>query len=139
MTKSVLILCTGNSCRSQMAEGFWNELGEGRWEAVSAGSNPAGFVHPFAIKVMKETGIDLSHSRSKSLNEFKDDKFDLVITVCDIAKESCPIFPGAKETLHWPFDDPADATGSQEEQMTVFRTVRDQIREQIAGYLAEQN
>lgn len=79
MPKSVLILCTGNSCRSQIAEGFWNQLGEGLWEAVSAGSNPAGYVHPLAIEVMKETGIDLSDSRSKSLNEFGQDQFDLVV------------------------------------------------------------
>jgi arsenate reductase len=134
----VLILCTGNSCRSQMAEGFWNDLGKGRWQAVSAGSNPAGYVHPLAIEVMKEAGIDLGDSRSKHLNEFGEDPFDLVITVCDSAKESCPVLPGAKKMQHWPFEDPAHATGTEDEKLAVFRKVRDQIRERIAGFLAEQ-
>lgn len=137
MNKRVLILCTGNSCRSQMAEAFWNDLGKGQWVAVSAGSNPAGYVHPLAIEVMKETGIDLSDSRSKHLDEFGQEPFDLVVTVCDNAKESCPVFPGANEMQHWPFEDPAHAIGTDEEKLAVFRKVRDQIRERIASHLQE--
>ncbi len=135
MTKRVLILCTGNSCRSQMAEGFWNALGRGEWRADSAGSNPAGYVHPLAVEVMRDTGIDLSEARSKHLDEFSENEFDLVITVCDSARESCPHFPGAKEMLHWPFEDPAHAEGTDAEKRKVFKKVRDQIREKIATYL----
>lgn len=120
-----------------MAEAVWNELGKGEWEAVSAGSNPAGYVHPLAVEVMAESGVDLSQHRSKHLNEFQNEPFDLVITVCDSARESCPVFPGAKETLHWPFEDPAYATGTDDEIKQVFRNVRDQIRQRIGGYLAE--
>lgn len=133
--KRVLILCTGNSCRSQMAESLWEKLGNGEWTAYSAGSNPAGYVHPLAVQVMGESGIDLSGHRSKHLNEFQDQPFDLVVTVCDSARESCPVFPGAKETLHWPFEDPAHAAGTDDEKTKVFRNVRDQIRQKIAGYL----
>lgn len=133
--KRVLILCTGNSCRSQMAEALWNDLGGGAWQADSAGSKPAGYVHPLAVKAVSELDLDLTEGRSKSLTEFEGQAFDLAITVCDNAHEACPVFPGAKETLHWPFDDPADATGSDEEQMVVFRRVRDEIRTKIAGYL----
>lgn len=135
MTQRVLILCTGNSCRSQMAEGFWNALGEGRWQAVSAGSNPAGYVHPLAIQVMKEAGIDLSDARSKHLDDFGEDEFDLVITVCDSAKESCPVFPGARRMEHWPFEDPAEAVGTEQQKLATFRSVRDQIRRRIAAFL----
>lgn len=136
MAKRVLILCTGNSCRSQMAEELWNMLGNGEWEAHSAGSKPAGYVHPLAIRAMAELDVDLSAHRSKSLDEFVDQPFDLVVTVCDNARESCPVFPGAAQTLHWPFDDPADATGSDDEKMTTFRRVRDEIREKIRSFLA---
>lgn len=133
--KRVLILCTGNSCRSQMAEALWNELGKGRWEAVSAGSNPAGYVHPLAIRAMDEAGIDVAEHRSKHLDEFRREPFDLVVTVCDSAREACPVFPGAKQILHWPFEDPAEATGTDEEKLPVFRSVRDQIQARIADYL----
>ncbi len=133
--KKVLILCTGNSCRSQMAEALWESLGGGAWRAESAGSKPSGYVHPLAIRAMQEIDIDISANESKSLAQFEREDFDLVVTVCDNAQEACPVFPGAKETLHWPFDDPADATGSDEEQMPVFRRVRDEIREKIAAYL----
>ena len=133
--KRVLILCTGNSCRSQMAEDLWELLGEGKWESESAGSKPSGYVHPLAIEAMKELGRDLSSHQSKSLDQFQDQAFDLVVTVCDNAKEACPVFPGAKQTLHWPFDDPADATGSDEEKMVMFRRVRDEIKEKIQNYL----
>jgi len=135
--KRVLILCTGNSCRSQMAEGLWNELGRGVWTAESAGSKPSGYVHPLAIEAMREIGLEIAVGRSKSLAEFRDQSFELVITVCDHAKESCPVFPGAKQLLHWPFEDPADATGTDAERLVQFRRVRDQIRERIAAWLRE--
>lgn len=131
----VLILCTGNSCRSQMAEAIWESIGKGHWNSDSAGSRPSGFVHPLAIRAMQELDIDISTNQSKSLDQFREDAFDLVVTVCDNAKESCPVFPGAKKTLHWPFDDPADATGTEEEQMTTFRRVRDEIKTKIQTYL----
>lgn len=136
MTKRVLILCTGNSCRSQMAEFLWNHLGEGDWVAESAGSNPAGYVHPLAIAVMKELGQDLSNAISKHVNQFLDQPIDLVVTVCDGAKESCPTLPRVAEAFHWPFFDPADAAGSEQEQIQVFREVRDEIRARIEDYLA---
>jgi len=136
MTKRVLILCTGNSCRSQMAEFIWNHLGEGDWVAESAGSNPAGYVHPLAIAVMKELDQDLSNATSKHVDQFLDQPIDLVVTVCDGAKESCPTLPRVAEAFHWPFFDPADAEGSEEEQMQVFREVRDEIRTRIEHYLA---
>lgn len=133
----VLILCTGNSCRSQMAEVLWNHLGKGHWQAESAGSKPAGYVHPLAVKVVSEMDLDLSQGRSKSIDEFAGQSIDLVVTVCDSARESCPVFPGARQMLHWPFEDPAHATGSEEEQLKVFRKVRDQIHARIKSYLAE--
>lgn len=132
----VLILCTGNSCRSQMAEALWEKLSEGAWEAESAGSKPSGYVHPLAIRAMQEEGIDIGSAKSKSLESFVDQSFDLVVTVCDNAQESCPTFPGAREMLHWPFDDPADATGDDDQKMAVFRRVRDQIRGRIQEYLS---
>lgn len=133
--KRALILCTGNSCRSQMAEYLWNELGQGEWEAVSAGSNPAGYVHPLAIEAMREIGIHLTDAQSKHLDQFVEQPFDLVVTVCDNAKESCPVFPGAMKMLHWPFRDPAHAIGTDEEKMAVFRTIRDEIRDRITMFL----
>ena len=133
--KRVLILCTGNSCRSQMAEALWTSLGKGKWEAASAGSKPSGYVHPLAIRAMKELDIDISMNTSKSLVQYQNQPFDLVVTVCDNAKESCPIFIGAKETVHWPFDDPADATGTDDEKMIVFRRVRDEIRARIGEFI----
>jgi arsenate reductase len=108
-----------------MAETLWETLGDGEWESESAGSKPSGYVHPLAIRAMQELDIDISQNTSKSLEQFRDQNFDLLVTVCDNAKELCPVFPGAKETLHWPFDDPADATGSVDEKMFVFRRVRD--------------
>ena len=133
--QSVLILCTGNSCRSQMAEAIWNKFGQGEWKASSAGSQPSGTVHPLAIEVMRELGIDLSSHHSKSVDDFKHEKFDLVVTVCDNARDACPVFAGAKETLHWPFSDPAEATGTDEEVTSVFRRVRDEIQNRIQSYL----
>ncbi|MFH1304542.1 MAG: arsenate reductase ArsC [Planctomycetota bacterium] len=133
--KRVLVLCTGNSCRSQMAEELWEVLGDGEWEAESAGSKPSGYVHPLAIEAMRELDIDLSENTSKHLDQFTDQDFDLVVTVCDNAKESCPVFTGATQTFHWPFDDPADATGTDDEKMKTFRRVRDEIKEKIESYL----
>ncbi|MGQ9606584.1 MAG: arsenate reductase ArsC [Thermogutta sp.] len=135
MAKTVLILCTGNSCRSQMAEALWNDLAGGTWQAVSAGSRPAGYVHPLAVQVLSELGLDLSRNRSKHVDEFRDRPFDLVVTVCDNARESCPTFPGASRIEHWPFPDPAEAEGTQEQRLAVFRAVRDAIRDRIRAFL----
>lgn len=137
MTKRALILCTGNSCRSQMAEALWESLGSGEWQSESAGSKPSGYVHPLAIRAMQELDIDISTYTSKSLDQFQNEPFDLVITVCDNAKEACPVFPSVRQTLHWPFDDPADATGTEDEQMVFFRRVRDEIKHRIESYLQD--
>jgi len=118
-----------------MAEALWESLSKGNWQSESAGSKPSGYVHPLAIQAMQELGIDISANESKSLDQFRNESFDLVVTVCDNAKESCPFFPGAKQTLHWPFDDPADATGTDDEKMVVFRRVRDEIKDRIQAYL----
>lgn len=131
----VLILCTGNSCRSQMAEALWKELGQGQWQAESAGSRPAGYVHPLAIRTMSEIGLDISQNTSKSLQLFLSEAFDVVVTVCDHARDSCPVFDSAKQMLHWPFDDPVHAPGSEQQQLLEFRRVRDQIKEKISEYL----
>ncbi|MDZ4686589.1 MAG: arsenate reductase ArsC [Planctomycetaceae bacterium] len=139
MTKRVLILCTGNSCRSQMAEALWQSLGAGAWQAHSAGSKPTGKVHPLAVRVMKEIGIDIANFRSKSVAEFGAQPFDVAITVCDNAREACPIYPTAKSYLHWPFDDPADAAGTETEQLMVFRRVRDEIGTKIRNWLQSLN
>lgn len=122
----VLFLCTGNSCRSQMAEGFLRHFYGDKYEAHSAGVKPS-VVNPYAIKVMAEKGVDISNQRSKSVDEYKGQSFDKVITVCDNAKESCPVFPGKVEHIHWSFIDPAEATGTEDEKLKVFRDVRDQI------------
>lgn len=133
--KRVLILCTGNSCRSQMAEFLWRELGRGQWETFSAGSRPSGYVHPLAIRAMAEVGIDITSGASKSVDLYRDERFDIAVTVCDNARDACPFFPGASQLLHWPFDDPADATGTDEEQIQVFRRVRDEIAGKIKSFL----
>ena len=133
----VLILCTGNSCRSQMAEGLWNAMAEGEWQCVSAGSRPAGYVHPQDIQVMQERGIDLSGNVSKHLDEFSGESFEYAITVCDHADQSCPVIDNAERRLHWPFPDPADATGSEEEKAVVFREVRDSIEGRIREFIEQ--
>jgi arsenate reductase len=133
----VLFLCTGNSCRSQMAEGLLRQLGAGRFEAASAGTRPAG-LNPDAVAAMRELGIDISGQASKHVDSLAGESFQHVITVCDNAKETCPVFPAAVNTLHWSFDDPAAATGSEEERMAVFRRVRDEIRQRIGRFLFEQ-
>ena len=137
MTRSrVLFLCTGNSARSQMAEGLLRHLAGNRFEVASAGTQPAG-VHPVTVEVMREIGVDVSHHRSKSVDEFRNRPFDCVITVCDAAKENCPVFPGAGSMLHWSFDDPAAAQDSQKERLAVFRRVRDEIAARIRKLIAE--
>lgn len=134
MKKEILILCTGNSCRSQMAEGFIKSFSE-ELNVYSAGTNPSGEVHPKAIQVMKEVGIDLSNGYPKNVDTFLDKSFDYVITVCDNAKETCPVFIGAvKEQLHIGFEDPADATGTEEEILSVFRKVRDEIKKDFKDF-----
>jgi arsenate reductase len=127
----VLVLCTANSCRSQMAEGILKNVGADFLEAASAGSQPAGFVHPLAIRVMAEIGIDISDYRSKSLTEFLSKRVETVITVCGDSDEACPAFPGDVHRHHWPFADPARADGTTEEKLKVFRQVRDQMRARL--------
>lgn len=134
--KSVLVLCTGNSCRSQMAEGLINARLGDQFEAHSAGTAPSGYVHPKAIAVMGELGIDLSQNESKSTDVYKGQYFDHVITVCDSAKETCPVWLGnAGQKTHIGFYDPAEAEGTDEEVTAVFRQVRDQIDDQILSFL----
>jgi arsenate reductase len=133
--QKILILCTGNSCRSQMAEGLINHFMGETWQAYSAGTQPSGYVHPLAIEAMAELGIDISEERSKSTAEFRDVAFDLVVTVCDDAAENCPLWLGEGRQAHIGFVDPAEATGTRKEKMTVFRRVRDEIRQQVLGYL----
>ncbi|MFO8078672.1 MAG: arsenate reductase ArsC [Armatimonadota bacterium] len=130
-TTRVLVLCTGNSCRSQMGEGFLRELGGERFEAHSAGTEIAKRVHPLAVKAMAEIGIDISDQEPKDLGQYDDEQFDLVITVCDGAKQSCPMFLGANESVHWSLEDPADAEGTEEEKMAFFREIRDIIHERV--------
>lgn len=130
----ILFLCTGNSCRSQMAEAIVNtRLGE-KWEAFSAGSHPAGFVHPLAIKVLSEVGIDFQ-GRSKSVDEFRRQSFDWVVTLCDPADAECPVWLGKGRRLHKPFPDPAKVTGSEAEKLAAFRAVRDGIAKEISELL----
>jgi len=142
---TILILCTGNSCRSQMAEGFLRAAAGDTVEVCSAGSKPAGYIHPLAIQVMREEGIDLSAPpyRCKSWNEFlesdktKPKTITTVITVCGAADAACPIFPGQVNRRHWPFDDPARAAGTDAEKLAEFRRVRDQIKQVFEAYAAE--
>jgi arsenate reductase (thioredoxin) len=131
----VLFLCTHNSARSQMAEGLLRHLGGGSVEVASAGTEARG-VHPMAVRVMAEIGIDLRGHASKTLDRFVGKPWDDVITVCDHANESCPIFPGATSRLHWSFDDPSAVTGSEEQRLAAFRRVRDEIRARIETWLA---
>jgi arsenate reductase len=130
MKRRVLFICTHNSARSQMAEGLLRQLGNDRFEVFSAGTE-ATFVRPLAIKAMAELGIDISQQQSKTLERYLEEPFDEVITVCDTAAETCPIFPGAAHRRHWSFIDPSKATGSENEQLAVYRRVRDEIRSRI--------
>ena len=134
MKPAVLILCTGNSCRSHLAEGILRHAAGDLLDIHSAGSNPSGYVHPKAIQVMNEIGIDISGHSSKHMNEFLDRKVETVITVCGNADQACPMFPGQVNRYHWGFDDPAHATGTDEEKLTVFRRVRDEIQRVFQAY-----
>lgn len=138
MKTRVLFLCTGNSCRSQMAEGWLRHSGEERFQAFSAGTRPVA-VNPLAIEVMRESGVDITSQRSKSVEEFRAATFDYVITVCDNASAECPVFPGAAKRLHWPFDDPACASGTHDERLQEFRRVRDEIAAQVAEFVSASN
>jgi len=138
MTKApirVLFLCTGNSCRSQMAEGLLRHLGGEGYEVFSAGTKPAARVHPLAIETMRERGIDISGHRPKLLDDFEGQTFDLLITTCDSANEECPYYPGARERLHWSLPDPAAATGTQEEVRAAFRAVADDLERRIRAVI----
>ena len=130
----VLFLCTHNSARSQMAEGLLRHLAGDRFEVMSAGTE-ATHVRPLAIRAMEEIGVDISGQDSKTLGRYLQEPFDYVITVCDDANEACPFFPGAADRLHWSFEDPSKAEGKEEERLTVFRSVRDQIRKRIEADL----
>lgn len=136
MKSSILILCTGNSCRSQMAEGILRETAGELVEVHSAGSNPSGHVHPEAIAAMAEIGIDISTHTSKHMNEFLERNINTVITVCGNADQACPLFPGQMHRHHWGFDDPANATGTEEEIRNAFRRVRDEIQLVFNAYAA---
>lgn len=136
MKPLVLILCTGNSCRSHLAEGLLRAAAGDLLEVASAGSKPAGYVHPLAISVMQEIGLDISGHTSKHMNGFLDRQVTTVITVCGNADQACPTFPGQVNRYHWGFDDPAHATGTEEEQLAVFRRVRDEIRLVFEAYAA---
>lgn len=131
----VLFLCTQNSARSQMAEGLLRARGGSRYEAFSAGTE-ATTVRPEALQVMAELGIDISDQRSKRIDRYLGDAFDWVITVCDRARESCPVFPGATQSLHWDFDDPAAVDGADEVRLAAFRRIRDEIDGQIRAFVA---
>jgi arsenate reductase len=136
MKPTVLILCTGNSCRSHMAEGILRAAAGDILDVQSAGSKPAGYVHPLAIRALAEIGIDISAHHSKHMDEFLSQDVETVITVCGNADQACPMFPGQMNRHHWGFDDPAHATGSEEEQMAVFRRVRDEIGRVFEAYAA---
>jgi arsenate reductase (thioredoxin) len=135
--KQVLFLCTGNSCRSQMAEGLVNHYLSDEWQAYSAGTDPAGYVHPLAIEAMSELEIDISQNSSKSVDEFRYTDFDLVVTVCDDASENCPTWFGPEKVVHSSFPDPAKAAGSDIERLAAFQQVRDDIGVRILNYLKE--
>ncbi len=134
MGHRVLFICTHNSARSQMAEGLLRHLGGEQFEVFSAGTE-ATFVRPLAIRAMAELGIDISKQESKTLERYLGESFDEVITVCDTAAETCPVFPGASHRRHWSFEDPSKAAGSETEQLAVYRCVRDEIRARIEGEL----
>jgi arsenate reductase len=134
MKKTILFICTHNSARSQMAEGLVNHYWKDRCQAFSAGTQP-GIINPYAIKVMKELGIDMSNARSKNAGEFIGETFDLVVTVCDSARETCPFFPGATEYIHKGFPDPSRAKGDEKEVAAVFRKTRDEIHRWLKDWL----
>jgi arsenate reductase len=132
----VLVLCTGNSARSQMGEGLFRDEGGGGYEVSSAGTKPSQ-VRTEAIAVMREIGIDISGNRSKSVDEFAGQAFDFVVTVCDSARDNCPVFPGATKRIHWSLEDPALVQGTEEERLAAFRLIRDQLRERVKAFVYE--
>jgi arsenate reductase len=136
-TPKVLFLCTGNSCRSQMAEGLLRNWAGDLLEVTSAGTNPAG-LNPLAVRAMAEIGIAISSQKSKHIDSLAEEEFTHVITVCDSAREACPTFPATTQTLHWSFRDPADAQGTDEERMKVFTRVRNEIDEKIGEFVRSQ-
>lgn len=137
MKQRVLILCTGNSARSQMAEGLLRELADDVYEVESAGIAPTS-VRPEAVTVMRELGIDITAQYSKSSDRFSHEGFDYVITVCDNAREQCPVFPGNAKRIDWSFDDPAAVEGDEETRLETFRRVRDEIRERLRAFVQHQ-
>ncbi len=136
--KRILVLCTGNSARSQMGEGLFRHEGGDGWEIFSAGTKPSA-VRPEAIAVMREIGIDISGHRSKSVDEFTGKPFDYVVTVCDNARDNCPVFPGAKQRIHWSLEDPAAVEGSAEIRLASFRRIRDQIHDRVKTFFKQLN
>ena len=137
MVSSVLVICTGNSCRSQMAEAYFRALTDGQWRCESAGTKPTEYVHPLAVTVMGEDAIDITAHTSKSLADLPTGCWDYVVTVCDSAVATCPVFPGADLVLHWSFPDPASARGSKEEILTAFRETRDAIKQRVSVFLRD--
>jgi len=131
--KRILVLCTGNSARSQVGEGLFRQEGRGEYAVESAGTKPS-HVRPEAIAVMKELGIDISGHRSKSVTEFEGQSFDYVVTVCDNARDNCPLFPAGTERIHWSFEDPAAVVGNEEERLGAFRRIRDQIHARVKSF-----
>ena len=131
--QKVIIICTGNSVRSQIAEGFFKKY-KSNWEVESAGTNPKG-LNPITVKIMMEKGIDISEQKSKSVDRFINSNFDYVITVCDNAKESCPVFPGKAKLIHWRFEDPAEVEGDMNKKLFLFRKVRDKIEEKVIEFI----
>lgn len=136
--KKALFICTHNSARSHMAEGFLNALYGDRYSAFSAGTEPSK-VNPYAVRILQEIGIDISDHRSKSVDEFVDQDLDYVVTVCDHAKEACPFFPGGRMAMHKGFQDPASAAGTEQEKLALFRSVRDEIREWIENTFGKED
>lgn len=131
--KRILVLCTGNSARSQMGEGLFRQEGRGAYQVDSAGTQPS-HVRPEAIAAMKEIGIDISAHRSKSVSEFEGQLFDYVVTVCDNARDNCPVFPGSAQRIHWSLEDPAAVQGTEQERMDAFRRIRDQLHERVKAF-----
>ncbi len=134
--QKILFVCTGNSCRSQMAEGMLRHYGKDKFEVFSAGLEPS-YVHPLAIRTMAESGIDITNQRSKTVNEFLEEDFSYVITVCDSAKELCPVFPGRYNAIHWSIEDPASAEGTEKERMKDFRRARQDVLEKINHFISD--
>ncbi len=135
MKKKLLFLCTGNSCRSQMAEGLLRHWAGDRFEVLSAGTDPQA-VHPLAVEIMGEIGVDISGHSSKSVKKFLDREFDYIITVCDRANETCPLFPGRAKRIHWNLKDPAQAEGNETEKLKAFRQVREELISRIEAFLS---